>query len=176
MASATFAPEPFQKEPLSSGLLSKFSRSPSRKHKQRPSSESIEAIVPVPTSKPTRSRPRPGPHRTTTAPDGPTSLNAIKELPPPPSNVKAHTPVEENMEHAGFALAGAVRQPVFKTVKKTDDVPEVPSLNGAQFAHSAAWSIPPPQAGQQSNPNTLFQHMHDLSSKRIATLEYMRKA
>ena len=173
MASATLAPEPPPKEPSPSGLLAKFARSPSRKHKPRPSSESIEAVVPVPASKPTRVRPRPGVQRTTTAPDAPVTWNGIKELPPKPGDAKAPTPPEGNMEISGFALADPVRPPPFKTVKRKDEVPDMPALNSAQLVQNLAVSQ---QFGLQNNPNTLYQHIHDMSSKRISTLEYMRKA
>lgn len=79
------------------------------------------------------------------------------------------------MDVSGFALADAMRQPAFKVVKKKDDpVPEVPTLNGAQLAQSIG--VVTAQTGLPNNPNTLYQHIHDLSSKRIATLDYMRKA
>ncbi len=173
MASATLAPEPPPKEPVSRGLLSTFTRSPSRKHKPRPSSESIESVVPVPASRPTRVRPRPGPHRTTTAPDASVTLNGIKELPPQPGDARAQTPVEGNMDVTAFALADAIRPPAFKSMKRKDEVPDMPSLNGAQLAQNVAITA---QFGLQNNPNTMYQHIHDMSSKRIATLEYMRKA
>lgn len=173
MASATLAPEPPPKEPISNSLLAKFARSPSRKHKPRPSSESIESVVPVPASKPTRVRPRPGPYRTTTAPDAPVTLNGIKELPPQPADLQAQTPTESSMDISAFALSDAVRPPTFKSVKRKDEVPDMPTFNGAQVAQHAAISA---QFGLQNNPNTMYQHIHDMSSKRIATLEYMRKA
>ena len=173
MASATLAPEPPPKESIPNGLLAKFARSPSRKHKARPSSESIESVVPVPATKPTRVRPRPGPHRTTTAPDAPVTLNGVKELPPQPVDAKAQTATEGNMDIAAFALSDAVRPPTFKSVKRRDEVPDMPAFNGAQIAQHAAITA---QFGLQNNPNTMYQHIHDMSSKRIATLEYMRKA
>ena len=173
MASATLVPEPPPKEQLSNGLLAKFARSPSRKHKPRPSSDSIESVVPLPATKPTRVRPRPGPHRTTTAPDAPVTLNGIKELPPQPGDSKPQTPIEGSMEIAAFALSDPVRPPTFKSVKRKDEVPNMPTFNGAQIAQHAAISA---QFGLQNNPNTMYQHIHDMSSKRIATLEYMRKA
>ena len=176
MASAALAPEPPPKDAVT-GLLSKFTRSPSRKHRPRPSSESIDSITPIAASKPTRVRPRPGPHRTTTAPDAPVTLSGIKELPQMTGDVKERTPVEGSMDIAGFALADAVRQPTFKAVKKKekekDEVPDVPTLN-AQQSHNI--SVAMAQMGIQNNPNTLFRHIHDMSNKRIATLDYMRKA
>ena len=39
---------------------------------------------------------------------------------------------------------------------------------------SAVYVNAPP--GGLQNPNTVYQHIHDLSSKRISTLEYLRKA
>jgi hypothetical protein len=62
------------------------------------------------------------------------------------------------------------------TVKKPGNnastVPEVPSINGALAMNAT----PPNPATTPINPNALHQHIHDMSSKRIATLDYMRKA
>lgn len=172
MASAAVA-QPGPKEPSSGGLLSKFARSPSRKHKPRPSSASIEAIVPIAASKPTRVRPRPGPQRTTTAPAGPPILTGTREL-PRKEDAKTPTSAESNMEFSGFALADAVRQPTFKAVKKQYEVPEMPALNATALTYSAILATGNPIS--QSNPNILYQVIHDIASKRIATLDYMRKA
>jgi hypothetical protein len=180
MASAVVLPEQAS-EKGASGLLSKFARSPSRRHKPRPSSESIEPVVPNPPSKPTRVRPRPGVQRTTTAPDAPVTLNAIKaELSEQESDAKGQTPTDgkTNMEISSLFLAETVRRPEIKIAhqaKRKEEIPEVPSLNGAQLAiHPMAAAM---QMGQiLNNPNTLYQHIHDMSSKRIATLDYMRKA
>lgn len=49
------------------------------------------------------------------------------------------------------------------------DVPKMPPINGGLVYNPAV-------AVASSNPNTLYQHIHDMSSKRIATLDYMRKA
>jgi hypothetical protein len=87
------------------------------------------------------------------------------------------------MDGFGTVLADAVRQPSFKvvkkkeetTVRKREDIPELPIFNplGAHLAQNIAASA---QGGMQNNPNALYQHIHDMSSKRIATLDYMRKA
>jgi hypothetical protein len=166
----------------SSGLLAKFTRSPSRKHRPRPSSDSIDNTAPVPTPKVSYSRP--GLSRATTAPDGAAHWTGPKQQPPRVGDARERTtPANGNMDVFGTALADAVRQPSFKVVKKKeettarkrDDVPELPVLNplGTHLAQSIATSA---QNGMQNNPKALFQHIHDMSSKRIATLDYMRKA
>jgi hypothetical protein len=74
------------------------------------------------------------------------------------------------MDVSGFALAGAVRQPTFKVAEKKskDEVPDVPSINGAALEKT--------NSAQMSSVGTPYQHIHEMSSKRMATLDYMRKA
>jgi hypothetical protein len=50
-----------------------------------------------------------------------------------------------------------------------NDVPKVPPIHGA-----VAYN--PTIAAALANPNSLYQSIHDMSSKRMATLDYMRKA
>lgn len=52
-------------------------------------------------------------------------------------------------------------------------VPDVPAISGSHLIANAAHI---PVTSQSANPNTIYQHIHDMSSKRIATLDYMRKA
>jgi hypothetical protein len=157
------------KEPppsATSALFSKFTRSPSRRHRPRPSSDSIEE-PPAPPSKPTKQRPRPGLQRTTTDSAAPAALNGIREH---PKKDDAKSPIEGKMDVSGFALAGAVRQPTFKVAEKKskDEVPDVPSINGAALEKT--------NSAQMSSVGTPYQHIHEMSSKRMATLDYMRKA
>lgn len=106
------------------------------------------------------------------------TLNAIKaELSEKDSVAKGRTPIDgdSNMETSPFFLAETVRRPDVKIVKPKEEVPEMPSLNGAQLAMNPMLAAA--HMGQiLNNPNTLYQHIHDMSSKRIATLDYMRKA
>jgi len=52
----------------------------------------------------------------------------------------------------------------------TPDVPTALALHGMLSSTQAGLA-----PGSQ-NPNSLYQQIHDLSNKRIATLDYMRKA
>lgn len=170
MASAMVADPSLSPEgpPPSAGLFSKFARSPSRKHRPRPSSDSIETAPPPPPSKPTKLRPRPGIQRTTTESAAPVPLGNIREQ-PKRDDAKNPTPVEGKMDISGFALADAVRRPTFKVVdKRPSEVPDVPSFNGAALNQNASG-----HTNHSANP---YQHIHEMSSKRMATLDYMRKA
>ena len=37
-------------------------------------------------------------------------------------------------------------------------------------------ALPPPPVGLSQNPNTIYQQIYDVASKRISTLDYLRKA
>ncbi len=170
----------------SSSLLSKFGRSPSRKHKTRPSSESIHVdatlSAAVAAGKPNKYTPRPGTQRTNTTPDAGVTLNAIKtELAGRKESNTTDTTVSSPDSNpsmnsvTAISLAEAARQPSF-AVKKADTqgIPQVPPINGAALAMNPVLA----NAGATTvqNPSTVYQHIHDMSSKRIATLDYMRKA
>lgn len=47
---------------------------------------------------------------------------------------------------------------------------------GANNASLSALSLPPASTGGMHNPSIVFQQIHDVSSKRISTLDYLRKA
>ena len=47
---------------------------------------------------------------------------------------------------------------------------------GANNASLSAPSLPPASTGGMHNPSIVFQQIHDVSSKRISTLDYLRKA
>ncbi|KAF2142510.1 uncharacterized protein K452DRAFT_249261 [Aplosporella prunicola CBS 121167] len=56
--------------------------------------------------------------------------------------------------------------------------PPATSASNAPFGQSAPLAAPAnigPLAGGH-NPNAIYQHIHDMSSKRISTLDYLRKA
>ena len=201
MASADVEQPPSAHRDVSGGssLLSKFARSPSRKHKLRPSSESIHNDVilnnAVAAGKPTRHRPRPGNQRTNTTPDAPLTLNSFKvepagrkdsnatdstEVASPDSERDMYTvttiPLSEAVRPPKFVVKKPDTMPDKATEKKPDgtSIPEVPIINSQMLAvnpYLASVGV-----HNAPNPNTLYQHIHDMSSKRIATLDYMRKA
>lgn len=157
----------------SNSLFSKFGRSPSRKHQSRPSSDSIDPASAA-AIKASKSRARPGgPHRGTTAPDGVVTLGSIRQSgnrKPSDGSSTLISPVEKS--GAMFAVpsltaAELSHDPAYKFVRS--DVPKVPPIHGA-----VAYN--PTIAASLANPNSLYQSIHDMSSKRMATLDYMRKA
>lgn len=160
----------------SNSIFSKFARSPSRKHKPRPSSESIDTIAAA-TIKASKARARPSVQRGTTAPDSQLTLNTIAqgvESAPRKRSEGAllataqsqSGELQDNM-HALPSLGGNDLGQQYRYVQS--DVPKVPPINGA-LAYNPAVAV------SLANPNTLSQHIHDISSKRMATLDYMRKA
>ncbi|KAI4168570.1 MAG: hypothetical protein LQ343_006302 [Gyalolechia ehrenbergii] len=61
--------------------------------------------------------------------------------------------------------------------------PGTSQSNNVSFGHgSNSVPLPPPSvpqtlaSGSTHNPHTVFQHIQDMSSKRISTLDYLRKA
>ena len=158
-------------EAPSNSLFSKFARSPSRKHKPRPSSDSIDAVA-IGTIKAPKPRARPPLQRGTTAPDGTSTLNTIAQGEVAPSRKASDGALaisqssDGNMMYAVPALSASDLGPQFKYVP--NDVPKVPPINGGMAYN--------PTVALATNPNALFQHIHDMSSKRMATLDYMRKA
>lgn len=154
----------------SNSLFSKFARSPSRKHKPRPSSESIDALTAA-TIKSSKIRARPPIQRGVTAPDSGSTLHTIAQGEVVPRKASEGLPAlpqshDNHNMYAVPALTAADLGPHFKYVQ--NDVPKVPPINGA-IAYNPSLVI-------STNPNALFQHIHDMSSKRMATLDYMRRA
>lgn len=155
----------------SNSLFSKFARSPSRKHKPRPSSESIDAVAAA-TIKASKTRPRPALQRGTTAPDGPTTLNTIAQGEVAASRkasdgaLAVSQSTDSSMMYAVPSLSASDLGPQFKYVQ--NDVPKIPPIKGGMVYN--------PLPAISTNPNALFQHIHDMSSKRVATLDYMRRA
>jgi hypothetical protein len=155
-------------------LFSKFARSPSRKHKPRPSSESIDASVAAPL-KAAASRTRPGVQRVTTAPDGVSTVNSLaqaeigrRKASDAAGGLQQVKEAQSSMFVVPSLGAAELGTPLhYKIV--SNDIPKVPPLHGG-----AAYN--PMVALTALNPNTLYQHIHDMSSKRVATLDYMRKA
>ena len=162
--------------PTTSGnLFSKFGRSPSRKHKPRPSSESIDTIAAAATIKASRVRARPPIQRGTTAPDGQLSLNTIAQgvesAPRKGSEGALLTTFQSGESQSNMYAVPSLNANDLGSQYKyvQSDVPKVPPIHGA-LAYNPMVSV------SLANPNTLSQHIHDISSKRMATLDYMRKA
>jgi hypothetical protein len=155
----------------SNSLFSKFARSPSRKHKPRPSSDSID--VAAATIKTTKPRVRPGLQRGITSPDTPSTLNTIAQgelVLQRKASDGAATILQSKDNLNMYAIPSLGASELGSQYKYTQsDVPKVPPIHGA-IAYN------PTVAVSLTNPNALFQHIHDMSSKRMATLDYMRKA
>jgi hypothetical protein len=166
----------------STGFLSKASsslrRSPNQKHKSNasnplPSLEQVfyEKQKSGPGEKHSTLPKRPDVYRTASAPlDVQTAKQSLREGKDPQSSV------EPTMVAAAFANNQRKETPAALS-KSAGALP----TNG-EYMHLAgnggAPPLPPPPApisGSQ-NPNVLYQHIHDMASKRISTLDYFRKA
>lgn len=156
------------------GLLSKITRSPSRRHKPLGSNGSIDATLSPPSV-----TPRPGYPRTTTA----------------PAAIKADLVSRTNGEVSGQTLtdnmalplpvplltngSSSARAPLYRIpsnnpthdgsgpVKSELDVASALAINGMLSANVVSGG---------SNGTTLYTHIQELANKRISTLDYLRKA
>jgi hypothetical protein len=164
------------------GFLSKASnsikRSPSKRHASRSSNPlpSLDQVfyesqkAPPPESLPSPQN-RPDAYRTRTAPlENLTTTSSLNQGTGP------HSAIEPTMLVAPFTN-NHKREPPTLQGKSAGAVPP----NG-EYIHpassAAAASLPPPtpsMSGGQT-PNVLYQHIHDMASKRISTLDYFRKA
>jgi hypothetical protein len=155
----------------SGGFLSKASnslrRSPSKRHKSQgsnplPSLDQVFYEQQNTKASENNSLPqkRPDAHRAQTAPsDSLTIKSSLKEGKTPESAV------EPMMVAAPFG----------NSHKK--DTPATLSKSAGVVPTSSDPLLPPlPLASGNQTPNVLYQHIHDMASKRISTLDYFRKA
>ncbi|KAK7903428.1 hypothetical protein LTR67_001448 [Exophiala xenobiotica] len=155
------------------GFLSKITRSPSRRHKPLGSNSSIDATL---------SPPRPGYQRTTTAPAAPITLNSIKADIVSRTNSDVTNPTtSDNMAlplPVPLLTNGSIngRAPLHRvttnellsaTAKPEVDVASALALNGMLSASAVSGG---------TNTSALYSHIQELANKRIATLDYLRKA
>lgn len=168
-----------QKDTTSSGgflfkASDSFRRSPSKKYIPQPSDQmhALDATVielqksGAPSTRPTATQSKPGFNRAPSAPTIQTlktaTINASKDEQTP------HSATETTMTSAPFAN-GAKREPT-SNLSKSMSAPST-----VDDTTSTAGPAPPVGIGNQ-NPNAIYQHIHDMASKRISTLDYMRKA
>ncbi|KAK5035226.1 hypothetical protein LTS07_002662 [Exophiala sideris] len=157
----------------STGFLSKITRSPSRRHKPLGSNDSIDATL-----SPPRPTPRPGYPRTTTAPAA-IKADLISRASSDVSsltltdNMALPLPVPLLTNGSSSSRAPLYRIPSNNTndgggpVKTELDVASALAINGMLSANTVLVA---------SNATTLYTHIQELANKRIATLDYLRKA
>lgn len=172
----------------SGGFLFKASnslrRSPSKKHKSQPSDQmpTLDGVLfdhQNSNSPPTRTPAtphRPGFNR---APSAPVTLqpfrsttNANKDDKPPQSAGDA------TMTTLPFGYNTAYKKEHTSNLSKSMSAPPMKDEAGnSGTAPSVLLPAPLPiSAAGSQNPNVIYQHIHDMASKRISTLDYMRKA
>ena len=186
-ANASTSPGRGQKDVNSpGGFLFKASnslrRSPSKKHRSQPSDQmpNLDGILSEqsksngPSSRPAGSRPafNRAPSAPVTSQTLKTALNANKDEKLPQSATEA------TMLGASFENAIAERK---ASLGKSTSAPPLrdDALRLASSVANVAGlpSTPGPYVGAgSSNPKVIYQHVHDMASKRISTLDYMRKA
>lgn len=185
------------------GFLSKITRSPSRRHKAL---GSIDVSLPADGSAPVQPRTRPGYQRTATAPPAPVSLNAIKAdivsrtnsdvsglvaaaavdnmLPLPVGNLAPvyngsvitrtalhKVPSNSAAGNDGTSSQNASNSGQIPVHVAADVSSSTVALNGMLASSSAT-----PASSGGPTTTALFTHIQEMSNKRIATLEYLRRA
>ena len=163
-----------EKEISPGGFLSKITRSPSRKQKVQPSplANSSEDLYAQNNrshsgSISRRTQPRPGVLRAPTAPAAPVSLRSLQsEL------GRFDDVLGGNSQSAILVPPPPAESSQSKSADATPTVPE--HSNMADF--QPVTHMVPPQSTNIANPASVYQHIQDMSNKRIATLDYMRKA
>ncbi|ETI22208.1 hypothetical protein G647_06281 [Cladophialophora carrionii CBS 160.54] len=180
------------------GFLSKIARSPSRRHKPLGSNGSLDGA----SSTPPRPRPRPAYTRTATAPPAPISLNAIKSdlvtrttsdvsssatgnnkmLPLPAGNLVPvyntsgthRAPLHKINSNVSTGDDGSGAHTTQKKEKETrePDVASALALNGMLPTSQASLAA----ASSQPSTSALYVHIQEMAHKRVATLDYLRRA
>ncbi|KAL2398007.1 hypothetical protein ABEF95_001145 [Exophiala dermatitidis] len=175
------------------GFLSKITRSPSRRHKPLGSNGSIDATISVAGPTPPRPRPRPGYSRTTTAPAGPVALNTIKtdtvsrnssdatglasndkmmplQVPILANGINSSRPLLHKIPSHGTGGSNTQGASNSGSAAGDNEGPSASVINGL-LSNASAVPI-------QGSPSTsaLYTHIQELATKRIATLDYLRKA
>jgi hypothetical protein len=181
------------------GFLAKITRSPSRRHKPLGSNGSIDGALAGAGATPPRPRPRPSFARTVTAPPAPVTLSTIKAdfIARADSDVAGLAAPDNKMLPLPmgsiapvYNAGGTNRVPLTKVSSNTsggddvtsvhttkskenksreDDVTSALVLNGMLSTSAVA----PPS---QPNTSTLYMHIQEMTHKRVATLDYLRKA
>ncbi|EXJ86226.1 hypothetical protein A1O1_06596 [Capronia coronata CBS 617.96] len=170
------------------GFLSKITRSPSRRHKPLGSNDSIDATLSGSAPTPPRPRPRPGYSRTTTAPAAPGTLNPIRaDVVPRTNSDVSHLATGDTMPpHSVAILTNGVNTTRPLLQKHPSNGPASANSQVAGFA-AGETDVPSASAphgmllsatGAHGSPSTtaLYTHIQELANKRIATLDYLRKA
>ncbi len=189
-ANASTSPGRAQKDIHSpGGFLFKASnslrRSPSKKHRSQPSDHmpNLDGILSEqPKSNAPSSRPSVGRPAFNRAPSAPVTSQTLKTILNANKDEKLpHSATEATMLGTSFEIAIAEKKAQTSTLGKNTSAP--PTRDDAlRLASSVANvagmpSTPSPYAGAgSSNPKVIYQHIHDMASKRISTLDYMRKA
>ena len=162
------------------GFLSKITRSPSKKQKSTQALLSPTSSGPHPSfpqnnrsqegsisKRPQQSRP--AVHRNPTAPAAPVSLNSLQT-----DLARIDDVLGGNVDGPLHGAQSTTPLTVSRSAEATPTRPDVTPM--ADFQPVVGFN--PPQSGGTAaqNPSSIFQHIQDMSNKRIGTLDYMRKA
>jgi hypothetical protein len=159
-----------------------FRRSPSKRHKSQPSDQmpTLDGTLldlrnqSAPSSRSTATQYRPGFNR---APSAPVTVQILKTATVNASKDEQipHSATEATMASAPFANS-IKREPTSNLSKATSASPIGENMNFATTAQGLPPTAIPPVAIGNQNPKAIYQHIHEMASKRISTLDYMRKA
>lgn len=187
-------------------FFSKITRSPSKRHKPLGSNDSIDTTLNAPTtsSAASRSRSRQPFSRTTTAPAAPPSLNSLKPdvISRTTSDVTGTATSSSSEPPNMFMVINPLAVPAAPNSGNTlrtpnsrttthDDQSRLPTPNGIHGVAEGFKAVPGDAdipsalalngmlgngAGHYSSTSLLHAHLQEMTNKRIATLEYLRKA
>ncbi|KAK5054603.1 hypothetical protein LTR84_001494 [Exophiala bonariae] len=176
-----------------SAFLSKITRSPSRRHKPLGSNGSIDATLSVTGSTPPRPRPRPGYPRTTTAPAAPVTLNAIKAdivarnsdvtgassassqtMFPIAVDMVSRTPLQKSPSDPNTIVSNGLNGKPASTI--ADGFKAVPSEMDIAYSLATNGMLSSSATAALTNGSAFHAHIQEMTTKRIATLDYLRKA
>ena len=162
----------------SGGFLSKITRSPSKKGKTHPllsPSSGPHPVFPLNnrsqegsiSKRPQQSRP--AVHRNPTAPAAPVSLQSLQT-----DLGRIDDVLGGNLEGPLLAVQSTTPLTVSRSAEATPTRPYATPM--AEFQPVVAFNPPQSSGTATQNPSSIFQHIQDMSNKRIGTLDYMRKA
>ena len=99
---------------------------------------------------------------------------SLDEILPPVPSVSTYAHSTPSLTMATTAFASGLRPEYGKPPSTSQS--SVSFSQGGNNVSLPAPSLPPASTGGMQNPSIVYQQIHDVSSKRISTLDYLRKA
>lgn len=161
----------------SPSFSTKRSSTSSRSSYQGPFRRDTSAISQLPDRKPVPSqlsRHQPSNSSSVSSQKALTTQQSLDEILPPVPTITTHAHSTPSLTMATTAFANGLRPEYGKPPSTSQS--SVSFGQGGNHASLSAPSLPPASTGGMQNPSIVYQQIHDVSSKRISTLDYLRKA